>query len=259
MGDRLKSKAAVVTGAGSGIGRACALRFAAEGARVVVNDVRPEAADAVVKEIQAAGGTASAFPGDVGSSKVVDAMIAAAAERYGALDVLVNNAAAPRIGWIAETSDEDWRAVHAVTLDGAFYGVRAALRLMLPRGKGSIVSVASGAGVGAEYMLGAYGSAKAGLIQMSKTAAVEAGARGVRVNVICPGSIATPPLLAWAQSVPGGRENYERQIPAGRIGLPEEVANVALFLASDESSYVTGAVYAVDGGVTAKLASPRVG
>ncbi|MBZ0251781.1 MAG: SDR family oxidoreductase, partial [Candidatus Methylomirabilis sp.] len=205
MGDRLKNKVAIVTGAGSGIGRACALRFAAEGARVVVNDVRPEAAEAVEKEIEKAGGTASAFACDVSDSAKVDAMVAAAVDCYGALDALVNNAASPRIGWIAETSDEDWRAAHAVTLDGAFYGVRAALRAMLPKGKGSIVNVASGAGVGAEFMLGGYGSAKAGLIQLTKTAAVENAARGVRVNVICPGSIATPPLMAWAESVPGGK------------------------------------------------------
>jgi NAD(P)-dependent dehydrogenase (short-subunit alcohol dehydrogenase family) len=257
MGKRLEGKVAVVTGAGSGIGRACALRFGAEGARVVVSDVRPEAAAEVAKEIGAAGGEATSVAADVSDPARVDALVDDAFGRYRRLDVMLNNAAAPHGALLAETSNADWRRVQSVTLDGVFYGIRAALGRMLPQGSGSIINVSSGAGLGGEFMLGAYGAAKAGVVNLTQTAAIENARGGVRVNVICPGSIATPPLLAWIDHVPGGRPAFERQIPMGRIGTPEEIASMALFLASDEASYVTGGVFVVDGGVQARCASPR--
>ena len=257
MGNRLSGKVAVVTGAGSGIGRACALRFAAEEAKVVVSDVRAEAASAVAKEIEAAGGVASAHPADVADSRQVDGLVERAFGLHGRLDVLVNNAASPHGALLAQTSDEDWRRVQSVTLDGVFHGIRAALSRMVPQGSGSIINVSSGAGLGGEFMLGAYGAAKAGVVNLTQTAAIENARAGVRVNVICPGSIATPPLLAWVDHVPGGRPAFERQIPMGRIGAAEEIAHMALFLASDEASYVTGGIFVVDGGVQARCASPR--
>lgn len=257
MGKRLEGKVAALTGAGSGIGRACALRFAAEGARIVVSDVREEAASGVAKEIESAGGIAMAFPADVSDPVRVDALVDAAFLKHGRLDVMVNNAAAPHGALLALTTTEDWRRVQAVTLDGVFFGIRAALGRMLPQGSGSIINVSSGAGLGGEFMLGAYGAAKAGVVNLTQTAAIENARSGVRVNVICPGSIATPPLLAWVDNVPGGRPAFERQIPMGRIGSPEEIANMALFLASDEASYVTGGIFVVDGGVQARCASPR--
>src|SRR5262249_43994510 len=155
--------------------------------------------------------------------------------RHGRLDVLVNNAALPIPGSVEATSAEDWRRVFAVTLDGTFNGTRFAIPLMARQGGGAIVNVASGAGLGGEPGLAAYAAAKAAVINLTRTAAVENAARGVRVNVICPGPIETPPLLGFLGVWPGGRAAFERQIPARRLGRPEEIAAVALFLASDEA------------------------
>jgi NAD(P)-dependent dehydrogenase (short-subunit alcohol dehydrogenase family) len=256
MGDRLQGRVAIVTAAGSGIGRACAKRFAAEGARVVVNDRDGAAAEGVVAEIAAAGGRGETFVADVSSSERVTAMIRETAARHGRLDVLVNNAAAPAFGLVEEMPDELWRAVFAVTLDATFFGMRAAIPVMAAQGGGSIINTASAAGLGGVANFGAYGTAKAAVIALTKTAALEAAARRVRINTICPGSIDTPPLGAFVDSLPGGRTAFVRSIPARRIGLPEEVAAVALFLASDESSYVTGSVLVADGGVSAMLGAP---
>jgi len=248
---------AAVTGAGSGIGRAMAERFAREGAAVLVGDLRADAAEEVAAAIVASGGRAAAFRVDVASPADVEAFLDDAASRFGSLDIVMNNAAAPHGAPVAETTDEDWRRVMSVTLDGVFHGVRGALRRMVPRGRGSILNVSSGAGLGGEVMLGAYGAAKAAVINLTKTAAVENAASGVRVNCICPGPIATPPLEAWLAAMPGGAEAFARQIPARRIGRPDEIAAVATFLASDEASYVTGAVVVADGGVNARTGTPR--
>jgi NAD(P)-dependent dehydrogenase (short-subunit alcohol dehydrogenase family) len=256
MSGRLASKVAIVTGAGSGIGRAVALRFAAEGARVVVNDVVADAAQRVAKEIEAAGGTALPCPGDVSDSNQVEALVRAATSRFGRLDVLVNNAAAVVPGPVEAISDADWKRTQSVTLDGVFFGIRAALPVMAAQGGGSIINVSSGAAVAGEPGLGAYGAAKAAVVNLTKTAAVENAARGVRVNCILPGPIETPPLLAAVEAT-GGRAGWERQIPCGRLGKPEEMAAVALFLASDEASYVHGAAIVADGGVAARTNSPR--
>ena len=253
MGDRLQGRVAIVTAAGSGIGRAIAKRFAAEGAHVVVNDRDGAAAEAVVDEISRAGGRASGFIADVSSSERVTAMIQQTAAQHGRLDVLVNNAAAPAFGKVEEMPDELWRAVFAVTLDATFFGMRAAIPVMAAQGRGSIINTSSAAGLNGAPNFGAYGTAKAAVIALTKTAAIEAAARGIRINTICPGSIDTPPLGAFVDSLPGGRAAFSKGVPMRRIGLPEEIANVALFLASDESSYVTGAVLVADGGATAIL------
>ena len=256
MGERLRGKVALVTGAGSGIGRAIALRFAAEGAALVVNDLLAEAAERVAKEIEAAGGRARAFPGDVSDGRRVEAAVRFAVSEFGRLDVLVNNAAAVMPGALETLRDEDWRRTQAVTLDGVFFGMRAALPVMAAQGSGAIINISSGAAVAGEPGLGAYGAAKAAIVNLTKTAAVENAARGVRINTILPGPIETPPLLAAVEAT-GGRAGWERQIPCGRLGRPEEMAAVALFLASDEASYVHGAAIIADGGVAARTNSPR--
>jgi meso-butanediol dehydrogenase/(S,S)-butanediol dehydrogenase/diacetyl reductase len=256
MAERLRGKVALVTGAGSGIGRAIALRFAAEGAAVVVNDLVADAAQRVAKEIEAASGRALAFPGDVADPRQVEAAVRFATTQFGRLDVLVNNAAAVVPGPVESLSDDDWRRTQSVTLDGVFYGIRAALPVMAAQGAGSIINISSGAAVAGEPGLGAYGAAKAAIVNLTKTAAVENAARGVRINTILPGPIETPPLLAAVEAT-GGRAGWERQIPAGRLGKPEEMAAVALFLASDDASYVHGAAIIADGGVAARTNSPR--
>jgi meso-butanediol dehydrogenase/(S,S)-butanediol dehydrogenase/diacetyl reductase len=222
-----------------------------------VNDRNADAATAVTKEIEAGGGEATAVLADVSIREELDSLIHAAISRAGRLDILVNNVAAPLGGLVEETRDETWRTVQSVTLDSTFYGIRAAIPVMAARGGGSIINISSGAALGGEIGLAAYGSAKAAVIQLTQTAAVENAARKIRVNAICPGPIETPPMIAFLEGFPGGREGFERQIPARRIGRPEEIANVALFLASDEASYITGAVIVVDGGISARNASPR--
>jgi meso-butanediol dehydrogenase/(S,S)-butanediol dehydrogenase/diacetyl reductase len=257
MTRQLEGKVAAITGAGSGIGRATALRFAAEGARVVVNDIDADGAASVVAAIAAAGGVASAVVADVSESVHVGALIDEVVRRHGRLDVLHNNAFATEVGPLASLSDGGWRRSLAVTLDAVFYGIRAALPVMLAQGSGSIINTASISGLGADYGLAAYNAAKAAVINLTRTAAIEHAHRGVRVNAICPGVIATPPLLRLLDAG-GTRAALEARVPARRLGTPEEIANVALFLASDEASYVTGAAIVVDGGLTAQTGIPSL-
>jgi NAD(P)-dependent dehydrogenase (short-subunit alcohol dehydrogenase family) len=259
MGTRLQGKVALVTAGGQGIGRACALRFAEEGARVVVNDIRGEAAAAVAAEIEAAGGRATAITADAADPAQVNAMVAEAARSCGTIDVLMNNAAAPLLGTVDSITDEVWRTVLTTTLDSALYSMRAVIPIMRQHGGGSIINTASAAGFGGVPALGAYGAAKAALINLTKTVAVENAAHGIRANAICPGSIETPPFLEFVKMVPGGRRWFERQIPLKRIGQPGEIAQVALFLACDESSYVTASVLVADGGVLGSLGPPPDG
>lgn len=252
---RLEDRGVVVTGAGAGIGRACALRFAEEGAQVVVSDIDLARAEAVVAELGSS--TAIAMACDVAVPDQVDELAAACVENFGALRGWVNNAAHPGGGLLSQTSNDDWERIQAVTLGGCFYGLRAALSRMLPAGTGSIVNISSGAGLAAQPTLGPYGAAKAGVIALTKSAAIENAAAGVRVNCIAPGPIDTPGMSGWIARLPGGRLAFESQLPQRRLGSPDEIANLALFLLSDESSYINGETIAADGAVSAQLASPR--
>jgi NAD(P)-dependent dehydrogenase (short-subunit alcohol dehydrogenase family) len=242
----------VVTGAGSGIGRASASGFAAAGATVVVNDVDGETALATVDAIAAAGGVAEAHVADVGDSAAVDAMIVGVVARFGKLDVLHNNAGYGLPGTVANTSDETFAEMLQVNLCGVLYGTRAALRHMTERRAGVIVNTASNAALGAPRDRAAYGSAKAGVIALTRSTAVENGRFGVRAVAICPGPIETPAFLRFAPDP----DYYRAQIPIRRLGRPEDVAELARFLASDRAGFLTGVAISLDGGLSAKLSAP---
>ena len=248
---RLQGKVAFVTGAGTGIGAATAIRFAQEGATVVICGRRREPLDAVVAQITAAGGKAEAVQADVSDEAGFTTAIESAAQRHGRLDVLVNNAMAYSWGAIAATSTADWHSNFSTSVDGTFWGTRTAMRLMKERG-GAIINLSSICGLlGTSWMAG-YSAAKAAIINFSRAAAAEGAAEGIRVNVVIPAVVETPAtagMLADAAS----RQSTEKLIPMGRVGQPQELANAILFLASDEASYITGAALPVDGGRSAVL------
>jgi len=253
MGNRLANKVAIITGAGTGIGAASAIRFAEEGARVVVCGRRSGPLEEVVAEITAAGGSAEARPLDVGDEHAFTAAINETAAKYGRLDILVNNAVvAGGGGLIAKLSTEDWLSSFRVTLDGTFYGVRAAMPIMMRQNGGSIVNVASVCGLLGSLYTAGYSSAKAAVINFTRVAALEGARHNVRVNVIAPGAVFTPSFEA---SVPEGkaREATANAIPLGRVGQSRELADAILFMASDEASFITGTMLPVDGGKTCEL------
>jgi NAD(P)-dependent dehydrogenase (short-subunit alcohol dehydrogenase family) len=260
---RLHGKVALVTGGASGIGRAAAVLFAREGARVLIATARNEAgARTVVGEIQATGGTATYALGDVAGGEDARRLVAATVEVYGKLDVLLNSAGITVPGSLLhEVADADWERVIAVDLMGTFLMMKHAILAMLATGGGSIVNVSSALALAGVPGCSAYAAAKAGLIGLTRTAAIEYAQRGIRVNVLLPGFIWTP-LHAVADATaadptgPPGGDYYSFVAnvvePMGRWGTAEEVAATALFLAADESSFVTGSSLAVDGGLLAR-------
>ena len=250
---RMQGKVAFVSGGGSGIGAATAIRLAQEGATVVICGRRQAPLDEVVAQIRAAGGQAEAVLADVGDESQYVGAIEAAARRHVQLDVLVNNAMAYTWGAIDATSTADWQANFKTTVDGTFWGTRTALQLMKASGKGgAIVNVSSICGqLGTAWMAG-YSAAKAAVDNFSRAAAAEGAAFGVRVNVVIPAVVETP-ATAGMLADEASRKNTERLIPMGRVGRPEELANAIVFLASDEASYITGAALPVDGGRSAVL------
>jgi meso-butanediol dehydrogenase/(S,S)-butanediol dehydrogenase/diacetyl reductase len=251
MSQRLQGKVAFITGGGTGIGAATAIRFAEEGAIVVVCGRRSEPLNEVVAQITAAGGRAEAVQADVSNEAQIAGAIEAAAARHGRLDVLVNNAMAYTWGALESTSTADWHANFATSVDGTFWGTRSAMTLM-KAGGGSIINLSSICGtLGTAWMAG-YSAAKAAIINFSKAAAAEGAAAGIRVNVVVPAVVETP-ATAGMLSDENARKGTEKLIPMGRVGQPRELANAILFLASDEASYVTGVALPVDGGRSAVL------
>lgn len=248
---RMQGKVAFVTGAGTGIGAATALRLAQEGATVVICGRRQAPLDEVVAQIKAAGGKAEAVQADVSDEAGFTAAIEAAAQRHGKLDVLVNNAMAYSWGSIEDTSTADWHSNFSTSVDGTFWGTRAAMKLMKAQG-GSIINVSSICGLLGTAQMSGYSAAKAAIINFSRAAAAEGAAQGIRVNVVIPAVVETP-ATAGMLSDEASRQNTEKLIPMGRVGQPEELANAILFLASDEASYITGAALPVDGGRSAVL------
>jgi len=240
--------AAVVTGGSRGIGRAVCLALAASGARVLVGyHQRQDAAQEVVSAIVALGGTAVAQRADVGNRAEADALIGAAQQCFGRVDILVNNAGLTRDGLLLRMRDDDWQQVLRADLDGAFFCLRAAAKVMLKQRAGRIVNVASVAGLVGHPGQANYSAAKAGLIGLTRTAAAELASRQIAVNAVAPGWIETEMTAA---APPAARQAVLGRVPLGRLGRPEDVAAAVVFLASPAAAYITGAVLVVDGGLT---------
>ncbi len=254
MGDRLAGKVCIVTGAGSGIGRASVIRFVEEGARVTAVDI---ARDAVEETARLVGDPAVVFPvtADVSSAAQVQAYTDATAERWGGLHVVFNNAGVNIPGVFHEVPDAIVDRTIDVNLKGCIYGSRYAIPHMLRGGGGSIINTSSVNGVVAEPFLTIYAASKGGIVMLSRGIALDYAKQGIRCNALCPGWVDTPINYAHAEMLGGLQEVYDTIDsfqPVGRPGEPREIANVALFLASDEASFVTGAVILADGGMTAK-------
>jgi NAD(P)-dependent dehydrogenase (short-subunit alcohol dehydrogenase family) len=252
---RIEARACVVTGAGSGIGRATAARLAEEGGRVLCVDLDGQRAGEAAAAIAAAGGTAEPVEADVSDPRQVDAFVARCAERFGAVDVLVNNAGINLPGVFHEVSDDVVDRTLAVNVKGPLYGCRAAIPYMLEQGNGSIVNVASVNGLVSEPFLAVYSASKGAVVMLTKGVALDYAKQGIRCNVICPGWVDTPINHAHAKLLGGLQHVYDTIgsfQPIGRPGEPREIAHVALFLASDEASFITGAVISADGGMTAQ-------
>jgi NAD(P)-dependent dehydrogenase (short-subunit alcohol dehydrogenase family) len=248
---RLHNKVALITGGGSGLGKEMALLFAAEGAAVVVNDIDVEAGEATKHEL---GGEAMFVPGDVSHDSDVEKMFAAVRDAHGRLDVSIHNAGImdPRDEGVVDTPRRVWDQVLAVNLTGVFLCCRHAIPLMLEsEGTSSLINIASFVALmGAAVPQVAYTASKGGVLAMTREIAVQYARKGVRANAICPGPIRTP-LLEYLIADEGKRQNRLTHIPAGRFGEPRDIAYAALYLASDESDWVTGTEFLVDGGITA--------
>jgi meso-butanediol dehydrogenase/(S,S)-butanediol dehydrogenase/diacetyl reductase len=260
---RFDGKVGLITGAGSGIGRATAIRLAQRGGAVAVADINGENANKVAAEITAAGGKAIALVADVTRPADIDMMVARTTGAFGRLDFLHNNAfgmpaaqtSAQIASRTADVDDDVWHHMIDIGLTAVFRAMKRALPVMRAQGGGAIVNTASISGLRADYGIVAYNAAKAGVINLTRVVAIEYARHGIRANCICPGAIETP-LLTPALEVPGFADKFNDAIPMGRLGRPEEIANVVLFLASDLASFVTGAAFVADGGQTAKTGSP---
>ena len=257
----LDGKVAVVTGAASGIGAASAIRFAAEGASVVVADIRPAKAEAIVADIVSRGGRAAVFEVDVQNAESVEHMIEHCVKLYGRIDVLFNNAGTLRQGTAVELSVKDWDLVMAVNVRSVFLGAKFAVPHMRRQGGGSIINTASVSGLDGDAGSVVYSASKAAVINLTRALSTDHAAEGIRVNAICPGTIETPPV-ARALADPRIRESYVQAHAMRRLGRPEEIANAAVWLASDEASFVTGEALVVDGGFSSqspvgRLPDPR--
>ncbi|MEA2623444.1 MAG: meso-butanediol dehydrogenase / (S,S)-butanediol dehydrogenase / diacetyl reductase [Chloroflexota bacterium] len=257
MTNRFEGRVAVVTAGGSGIGAATAKLFSREGAKVVLLDISGTRAEAVASEIEAAGGEVAWMKGDVAVPETVPAGIDLAMERFGALDIMFNNAGLAEPGPVEELTLESWNRVMSVTATSTFLGIKYSLPIMRRQGRGTIVNTGSIDGFLGERNMASYCAAKAAVVNLTRAAALEAAPDGIRVNCVCPGSVRT----RAAQILAKGREDeYKKAIggahPLGRIAEAEEIANLVAFLASDDASFITGAVYTIDGGLTADCHLP---
>jgi NAD(P)-dependent dehydrogenase (short-subunit alcohol dehydrogenase family) len=253
--ERVEGKACVVTGAGSGIGKAIAERLAEEGGKVLCVDVNGESATATAEGICDAGGIAAGFTADVSDSDQVDAFVGHCVALYGRVDVLVNNAGVNIPGVLHEVSNAVIDTTLNVNVKGAIYGCRAVIPHMLRQGGGAIVNISSVNGLVSEPFLAVYSASKGAIVMLTKGVALDYAKQGIRCNAICPGWVDTPINYAHAEML-GGLEKVYSTIdsfqPIGRPGEPREIAHLALFLASDEASFLTGSIITADGGMTAQ-------
>jgi NAD(P)-dependent dehydrogenase (short-subunit alcohol dehydrogenase family) len=257
VGDRLDGKVAIVTGGASGLGLASARRFAAEGARVACLDIDGDAAERAAAGI---GEAALGLAADVTDEAALDRAVAATLDRFGRVDVLYANAGIPGTGGVHGLGLDAWQRVIDVNLTGVFLSARAVLAPMLTQGSGSIILQASAAGIGGVRGLAAYAAAKGGVVALTRQMAADYSEKGIRVNAICPGTILTPLVektyIERAGDEEAGRRELarrERDYPLGHLGQVDDVANLALVLASDEAAWIAGSVYTVDGGASAVL------
>ncbi len=281
MTGRVEGKVALITGGASGIGEATVIRMHEEGAKVVVVDINREKALKVAEDINGRGGSASAFVADVADEESTIAMIKHAVDTFGRLDILHNNATFMEMGGVKDLTLEGWNKTLAVNVTAPFLATKHVLPIMIEQGGGAIVNTASVSGTRGDYGLAAYNAGKAAIINFTRSAAIENARFGVRMNCVCPGGIDTPAMkgLTGSSSEPiphlsvagvgelpkmdAARSQQVREImakahPLGRFGLPVEIANTVLFLASDEASFITGAAYIVDGGLTAHTGLPAM-
>jgi NAD(P)-dependent dehydrogenase (short-subunit alcohol dehydrogenase family) len=255
---RFEGKSIIVTGAGMGIGRGAACAFADEGGSVIVADISQDAADETVREITSAGGRAVTARCDVSRSADVQAMIATGVRAFGGIDVVFNNAGINLYGTVEEMSEENWDRQIAVNLTSVFLVSKYAIPELRKRGGGAIVNNASVQAFASQRTVAAYAATKGGIVSMTNVMALDHARDGIRVNCIAPGSIHTPLLENSARTFApedpeGAIAEWGEGHPIGRVGTPEDVANLVLFLASDEASFCTGACYRVDGGLLSAL------
>jgi NAD(P)-dependent dehydrogenase (short-subunit alcohol dehydrogenase family) len=252
---KLEQRVAVITGAGSGIGRAMALLFAQEGARILAADINGSAAEETAAAVQAAGGTAQAFTVNVVEPDEVRAMIEAAVAAYGRVDILCNNAGIGSTTDVVEAEPEEWDRVMAVNVKSVFLGCKYVIPHMLEQGGGVIVNTASVAGMVGLVKRASYSASKGAVIALTRQVAIEYVEQGIRVNCLCPGTVDSPwvgRLLGQADDPGAARAALVARQPMGRLGTPEEIAAAALYLASDDAAFITGTGLVIDGGLTAR-------